>query len=104
MPKIRDPALNQHHAGQAHWGELDLELFPTPTGSNVVGVIPYFDGVQWQWVRLTAGGSLDLTYNSVEKTLEITSADVRVYGSFGADATTLRTTATTFLANAELVV
>lgn len=103
MPKIRDPLLNQHHAGQSHWGELEVELLPTPP-DNMVGAIPYFDGVQWQFIRIVVGGSMEINYNAVEKTLEIWSVDIREYGTLTANAVLKTTTAITFSAAAELVV
>jgi hypothetical protein len=88
---------------QSHWGEMSIDLMPTPP-DNMVGAIPYFDGVQWQFIRIVAGGSMEIVYNSVEQTLEISSVDIRLYGSYIADAIILRVESGTFNANAVLVV
>lgn len=100
MAKARNPNLPQQNAGQALYGALDIELMPDGTAP---GDMMYWDGVQWNFIRLIGGGGLDITYNADSGTVEIYYADNRTYGSFTADATLKKTTSGSFTADAVLV-
>ena len=101
MPKARTPNRPQHHAGDSHYGAFDVEHMPN---GAVPGDMFYWDGVQWNLIRLIGGGGMDISFDAVNKTLEIYYADNRVYGSYLSDAILFRTYDNTITADAELVV
>lgn len=100
MPKIKDPNVPSHDASLMHHGAIPIEMMPD--GVNI-GDMFYWDGNQWQHVTFRVGGSLDLNYNPVEKTLELYLADDRVYGSATMDAIVLAAVQIGFTADATLV-
>jgi hypothetical protein len=106
--KAKNPNLPQIKADQMLYGELPLEMLPTPPASDQSNpdiVIPVYDQVNQEWVfaRIIGGGGMDMTFSAEQGTVEIYYADNRVYGSFTADSTLFKTTAGTFTADAVLV-
>ena len=99
MPKIRDPNRPQHDADGAHYGAITIEMFPNGTA---VGQVPYWDGTQWHLVRLLGEGGIDLSFDSVNKTVTIIHVDNRKYGQFVSDAVIFRTYLVTVWADAIL--
>lgn len=98
MPKARTPGLPQVN-GSLIYGSIPIEVMPDATQA---GDMMYWDGVQWQFIRLIGGGGLDITYDAVNKTVEIYYADNRVYATFLADSIIRKTTAAQFTADAVL--
>jgi hypothetical protein len=106
--KAKNPNLPQIKADQALYGEIPLEMLPTPPvsdQSNPDLVVPVYDQVNQEWVfaRIIGGGGMDIVFSAEQGTIEVFYADNRVYATFSADATLFKTNSGTFTADALLV-
>lgn len=106
--KAKTPNMPGIKADTMLYGELPLEMLPTPPASDQANpdlVIPVFDQVNQQWIfaRIIGGGGMDIVFSSEHQTIEVFYADNREYATFTADSVLKKTASGTFTADATLV-